>query len=95
MDDVSERFLEALSALQHVADDVTFDEAATTLDDAALQVFWRERPRLVHGRERCGDSLTRTWPDRPWPWPNRSWTRWVARAAEARRLRGGLCVGRG
>ena len=46
MDDVSERFLEALSALQHVADDVTFDEAATTLDDAALQVFWREWPRL-------------------------------------------------
>jgi hypothetical protein len=36
MDDVSERFLEALSALGHVADDVTFDEAAATLDDAAF-----------------------------------------------------------
>ncbi|HET6919901.1 MAG TPA: hypothetical protein VFI46_10605 [Jiangellaceae bacterium] len=43
MDDALERFLEALSALEHVADDVTFDEAAATLDDAA---FWREWPRL-------------------------------------------------
>lgn len=46
MDDVSERFLEALSALEAAADEVTPDEAAATLDDAALQVFWREWPRL-------------------------------------------------
>jgi hypothetical protein len=39
MDDVSERFLRALSALERVADEVTFDEAAATFDDAALQVF--------------------------------------------------------
>jgi hypothetical protein len=41
MDDVSERFLEALSGLEAAADEVTPDEAAATLDDAALQVFWR------------------------------------------------------
>jgi hypothetical protein len=44
MDDVSEQFLRALSALEHVADEVTFDKAATTFDDAALQVFWRKWP---------------------------------------------------
>jgi hypothetical protein len=49
MDDVSERFLEALSALEHVADEVTPGEAAATLDDAALQLFWREWPQLVRG----------------------------------------------
>jgi hypothetical protein len=46
MDDVSERFLEALSALGHVADEVTSEEAAATLDDAELQLFWREWPQL-------------------------------------------------
>jgi hypothetical protein len=46
MDDVSERFLGALSALEGVADEVTSDEALDTLDDAVLQVFWRDWPRL-------------------------------------------------
>ncbi|HET6755805.1 MAG TPA: hypothetical protein VFH23_17840 [Jiangellaceae bacterium] len=46
MDDVSEQFLRALSALEHVADEVTFEEAAATFDDAALQVFWRKWPPL-------------------------------------------------
>ncbi len=46
MDDVSERFLGALSALEHLADEVPFDEAAATFDDAALQVFWRTWPAL-------------------------------------------------
>jgi hypothetical protein len=46
MDDVSERLLGALSGLEAVADDVTRHEAAATLDDAALQVFWREWPRV-------------------------------------------------
>lgn len=46
MDDVSERFLGALSALEDVADEVSSDQAAATLDDAALQVFWREWPRV-------------------------------------------------
>jgi hypothetical protein len=46
MDDVSVRFLDALSALDEVADELTADEAAATLDEAALQVFWRDWPRL-------------------------------------------------
>lgn len=46
MDDLSERFLGALSALEDVADEVTSDDAAATLDGAALQVFWRDWPRL-------------------------------------------------
>jgi hypothetical protein len=46
MDAVSERFLTALSALDDVADEVSSDEAATTLDVAALQVFWRDWPRV-------------------------------------------------
>jgi hypothetical protein len=90
MDDVSERLLEALSALEHVADEVTPDEAAATLDDAALQLFWREWPSWVRGRGPCGDSSTRTWPDNPRPWANRSSTRWVARVAEGQWDRDGL-----
>ena len=46
MDDVSERFLGALSALEQVADELTSEEAAATLDEAALQLFWREWPQL-------------------------------------------------
>ena len=46
MDDVSVRFLDALSTLDGVADEVTPDKAAGLLDDAALQVFWRDWPRL-------------------------------------------------
>ena len=46
MEDVSERFLGALSALESVADEVTPDAAASQLDDAAAQVFWRDWPRL-------------------------------------------------
>ena len=46
MDDVSVRFLDALSSLDGVADEVTPDMAAALLDDAALQVFWRDWPRL-------------------------------------------------
>jgi hypothetical protein len=46
MEDLSERFLGALSALESVADEVTPDVAASVLDDAAVQVFWRDWPRL-------------------------------------------------
>jgi hypothetical protein len=46
MDDLSERFLRALSALEDVADEATPDQVAASVDDAALQVFWREWPRL-------------------------------------------------
>jgi hypothetical protein len=46
MDDVSDRLLEALSALEGVVGEVTADEAPARFDDAALQVFWRDWPRL-------------------------------------------------
>jgi hypothetical protein len=46
MDDVSDRLLAALSALETVTREVTTDEAAARLDEATLQVLWREWPRL-------------------------------------------------
>jgi hypothetical protein len=46
MDEVEHRLLDALSSLDAVADQVTPDEAAATLDDTTLQVFWRDWPRL-------------------------------------------------
>ena len=46
MDDVSDRLLAALSALETVTGEVTTDEAAARFDDATLQVFWRDWPRV-------------------------------------------------
>jgi len=44
MADPSDRLIEALTDLQQVADEMTAQEAAATLDVAALQTFWREWP---------------------------------------------------
>ena len=41
MDDTSERFLQAINALDSLAEDMPPDEAHRALDDATLQVFWR------------------------------------------------------
>jgi hypothetical protein len=46
VDEAPDRLLDALAALDSVADEVTIDEAATRFDDATLQVFWRDWPRL-------------------------------------------------
>jgi hypothetical protein len=46
MDQVSDQLLDALSALESVADEVTTDEAAARFDDPVLQMFWRAWPRL-------------------------------------------------
>jgi hypothetical protein len=46
MDDLSDRLLAALSALETVTGEVTTDEAAAQFDDATLQVFWRDWPRV-------------------------------------------------
>jgi len=46
VDDAGERLVDALERLQEVADDVTPDEAADALDDATLQVFWRDWPNV-------------------------------------------------
>ena len=40
MDEVSDQLLDALSALESVADEVTTDEAAARFDDPVLQMFW-------------------------------------------------------
>lgn len=45
MEDAAERLVEALDLLSQVGDDLTAREAAAELDDATLQVFWREWPR--------------------------------------------------
>lgn len=47
MDDASDRLLDALSALEGVADEVTSDAAAAGFDAATLQMFWRDWPRVA------------------------------------------------
>jgi hypothetical protein len=42
--DASERLLKSIEELEHVAESVTADEAARTLDEATLQVFWQRWP---------------------------------------------------
>ena len=46
MDDVSDRFTEALTGLGNVADTLTPDEAQRAFDEVTLQVFWREWPHV-------------------------------------------------
>lgn len=46
MDDAGERLVDALQGLQEVATDLTPDEAVDALDDATLQIFWRDWPDL-------------------------------------------------
>lgn len=45
MDDAATRLTEALDLLAEVGDAVPAHEAVTALDDATLQLFWREWPR--------------------------------------------------
>lgn len=42
--DVSDRLMTAITSLERVADELTPEEAADALDNAALQTFWREWP---------------------------------------------------
>jgi hypothetical protein len=46
VDDLGHRLVDAIENLQEVADEVTTDEAASTFDDATLQVFWRDWPNV-------------------------------------------------
>lgn len=45
-DELGERLLEALSGLDDVSVELTADEALTELDEATLQVFWRDWPNI-------------------------------------------------
>ena len=46
MEEMSDRLMEGLSKLEEVADAVTPDDAAKSLDEASLQNFWRDWPEL-------------------------------------------------
>ena len=46
MDDASERLLGAIQEFEAVAEAITPDEAARSLDDATLQAFWQQWPHV-------------------------------------------------
>ena len=45
-DDAAERLLQALSQLDGIADELTPEEAVRLIDEASLQVFWRDWPNV-------------------------------------------------
>ena len=45
-DEIAGRLIQALNELEGVADAMTADEAVRSLDDATLQVFWRDWPHI-------------------------------------------------
>lgn len=47
MEEVTETFLEAMNKLEEVADSVTPEQAVKDMDEASLQVFWRDWPRIT------------------------------------------------
>jgi hypothetical protein len=44
VEDISDRFLDAISGFEEVADAVTPHDASRQLDEASMQVFWRTWP---------------------------------------------------
>ena len=46
MADVAQQLLEAMEAFDEVADSITAHEAVEQLDEAILQLFWRDWPRI-------------------------------------------------
>jgi hypothetical protein len=46
MADAAQQLLEAMEALDEVADSLTVDEAMDELDEPTLQLFWRDWPRI-------------------------------------------------
>jgi N-acetylglucosamine kinase-like BadF-type ATPase len=46
MADVAQQLLEAMESLDDVAYSITADEAVEELDEATLQLFWRDWPRI-------------------------------------------------
>jgi hypothetical protein len=44
--DVGDRLVSALSHLDAVVDEVSPDEALQAIDDATLEVFWRDWPQI-------------------------------------------------
>jgi hypothetical protein len=46
VDDISDRFLDAISRLEQVADAVTPHDAHRQLDETSVQVFWKSWPGI-------------------------------------------------
>jgi hypothetical protein len=46
VDDISDRFLDAISRLEEVADAATPHDAHRQLDETSMQVFWRTWPGI-------------------------------------------------
>jgi hypothetical protein len=46
MADAAQQLLEAMEAFDEVADNLTAHEAMEELDEATLQLFWRDWPRI-------------------------------------------------
>jgi hypothetical protein len=46
MADAAQQLLEAMEAFDEVADALTAHEAMQELDEATLQLFWRDWPRI-------------------------------------------------
>lgn len=46
MEDASERLLRVLEECEQLAESATPDEAASTFDEASLQVFWQRWPSI-------------------------------------------------
>ena len=46
MENASERLLGAIEEFEAVAEAITADDAARSLDDATLQVFWQRWPHV-------------------------------------------------
>ena len=46
MSDTSDRFVEAISQLEEVADEVTAHDAHRGFDEATLQLFWKNWPHI-------------------------------------------------
>ena len=45
-DESAQRLMDALGELETIADTLTPEEAERSLDDATLQVFWRDWPNI-------------------------------------------------
>jgi hypothetical protein len=46
VEDISDRFLDAISRFEEVADAVTPHDASRQLDETSMQVFWRTWPGI-------------------------------------------------
>ncbi len=46
MDDISDRLLRVISEFEEIADDASPPEAAQAMEEATLQLFWRQWPHV-------------------------------------------------